>query len=98
MSKMFFSIFLGVMIPSIISVTTFLVMRKIMAGDPLKMMKANVVGFILRLFLYGIAIVVITLTLDLHLFGFICPFVIVFILLHLAEALYFRRLFSISKS
>jgi len=92
MSTILVSILLGAVIPLSIGFTTFLLMRRIVVGDPQKMMKANVIGFLLRMFLYGIVIVLVLTTMELDLIGFITAFASVFILLHLAEALYFRRL------
>lgn len=59
----------------------------------MKMMKANVIGFLLRSLLYGVTVVAVVLTLEVHMVGLALTFFSVFVLLHLAEALYFRRLF-----
>jgi len=96
---MVYSIFLGAIIPFFIGFVTFLLIRKIAAGDPLRMMKANVVGFFLRIVFYGVSVgLVMIKTETLNRIAFVIAFVSVFILLHLAEALYFNRLFLYRKS
>ncbi len=87
------SIFLGAVVPLLVHLSTFLLIRKMTDRDPLKLMKANVTGFMLRLGLYGVCIGLLAVFTEFQLTPFVISFVFVFVLLHLAEAFYFSRLF-----
>lgn len=93
MNGVFGSALLGFLVPLGIHLPTFLVIRKMVGSDPLKMMKTNVVGFLVRILLYGIVIGLVVSFVDLRIVVFILSFSGVFVLLHLGEALYFTRLF-----
>ncbi len=88
------SILLGAGVPVVVHSSTFILIKSMTGRDPLKLMKANVVGFILRLVLYGVCIGLLAVFTEFQLTVFVLSFMFVFVLLHLAEAFYFRRLFS----
>ncbi|MEE9167360.1 MAG: hypothetical protein V3U24_07875 [Candidatus Neomarinimicrobiota bacterium] len=93
MSSLLVSALVGSGIPLGINIPTFFVMRRMVTEDPSKLMKANVTSFLVKMTLYGIITVIVVTVVELHVVTFIATFFGVFVLLHLAEALYFRRLF-----
>ncbi|MCH8012441.1 MAG: hypothetical protein IIA61_10925 [Candidatus Marinimicrobia bacterium] len=87
------SIIWGVSIPLVVNVATFLIIRKFVGRKPEDALKANTIGFLSRIFLYAIVIVIVASTIELDLTPFILSFILIFIFLILMEALYLRRLF-----
>ena len=93
MSGTLFSVFVGMFIPLGVNGVTFFLLRRQAKGDAAATMKAAVVGFVLRFVFYGVAVAVAAITMELHFGAFILSFTTIFVLLHLAEAMYLRRLF-----
>lgn len=87
------SIIWGASIPLVINAATFFITRKLVGKNPEDVLKANMVGFIFRLFLYAIITGVVATKIELKLLPFFISFFLIFIFLILMEALYFLRLF-----
>lgn len=86
------SLLVGAGIPSGVHGVTFAVMRRYLSDDPMKIIRANVVVFVIRLTLYGAIIVGVVTWINLRPSAFIISFVGFFVLLQLMEAVYFKRL------
>lgn len=83
------SILLGAGVPVVVHLSTFILIKLMTGSDPLKLMKANVAGFMLRLVMYGVCIGLLAAFTELQLTAFAFSFLSVFVLLHLAEAFLF---------
>ena len=80
------SILLGAGVPAAVHSSTFILIKSMTGRDPLKLMKANVVGFILRLVLYGVCIGLLAVFTEFQLTAFILSFMFVFVFL---QSLYY---------
>ncbi|MFQ6676357.1 MAG: hypothetical protein ACE5LH_08465 [Fidelibacterota bacterium] len=86
------SLIAGAAIPTVVHGVTFAVMRRYLSGDPMKIIKANVVAFGVHLVVYGVIIVAVVSWMNLRFLPFVFSFAGFFLLLHISEAVYFKRL------
>lgn len=86
------SLLVGAGIPAGVHGATFAVMRRYVSGDPMRMIRANVAAFVVRLTLYGTIIAAAVTWMNLRPWAFVVSFAAFFVFLQLMEAVYFNRL------
>ena len=86
-------VFLGMIIPLLLAIGTIVPVERIYTKNPEKLSPFMAKAFVGKMLLYGMYVVLVVGLLSFDAVPFVISFTFYFTALHLAEALYFRRLF-----
>ena len=89
-------IFLGMIIPLLLAIGTILLVERIYRQNPKKLTSFMTKAAVGKMILYGIYVPLVVGVFSFQAIPFAISFTVYFIGLHLAEALYFRSMFSSS--
>ncbi len=87
-------IFLGMTMPLIVGILTVISTYKVYQKDPGKLTGWMIKSFFLKMIIYGLYFVIILGFYTFHALPFVSSFVGFFFVLHMIEALYFKKLFK----